>query len=317
MSNRDRDAERVLTRNWDDIRSAWLDYIPNHNSPWPIPEHELYELPSLQGELSAFKSPRQHNIDTETIEHEIVGLRAAVLHEATILVHKASHVLRVVSTEASQGYRTWSRSSAYHSAFFAMRGVLGILGVVVVPSTKDRRRCFQIDIWAPRRRKHVGPADSRFAVRVAPRNTVQHKELWSLFRRVLRVSKVDCSIWPHAGNNVLKRLRVTDFSIVRHRLHYRSTGWIYNDLSDTSDRESLGTLAEDVLQLRFLGDPEDGRFPISLALHILSLGVALLTDLGKDTPKVQAEVRRAKMWMSQSAWGCANVFERTKVGDTA
>jgi len=316
MSNRDRDAERVSIRNWDDIRSAWLDYIPNHNSPWPIPEHDIHELPSLQGELSAFKSPHQHDIDTETIEHEIVGLRAAVLHEATILVHKASHVLRVMGDEASQGYRTWSRSSAYHSAFFAMRGVLGILGVVVVPS-EHRRRDFQIDIWAPRRRKDVGPADSRFAVRIVPRDAVQHKELWSLFHRVLCASKVDGSIWPYAGNDVLKRLSVTDFSIVRHRLHYRSTGWIYNDLSDTSERESLDTLADDVLQLRFLGNPEDAKFPVSLALHILSLGVALLADLGKDTPKVQAEVSRAKTWMRQSAWGCANVFEHDTVGGTA
>jgi hypothetical protein len=150
-----------------------------------------------------------------------------------------------------------------------------------------------------------------------PRHTVQHKERWSLFHRVLCASKVDRSIWPYAGNDVLKTLNVKDFSILRHRLHYRSSGWIYNDLNDTSDKESLGTLAEDVLQLRFLRDPEDGRFPLSLALHILALGVALLADLGKDTPKVQAEVGRAEIWMRQSAWGCANVFERTKVGDTA
>jgi len=310
MSQRDRDAEKISIREWSAIRNAWLDYIPNHASPWPIPEHELHELTSLQQELKKFSACHTRNIDTETFEYEIEGFRVAVLHEAIILIHKGANVLRASADETAHGYRTWSRSSAYHSAFFAMRGLLAILGVVIVPF-EGRKKDFQIDIWAPRRMKSVGPNESDFAIRIMPRNTVQHKELWSLFHRVLCASKVEEGIWPYAGNDLLKQLDSASFATVRHRLHYRATGWLYNDLSDASSTEVLDQLATDVLQLRFLSDPSDGRFPLCLALHVLSLGVSLLSDLGRDVPKIQAEVARTKTWMQQSQWGCANVFEQS------
>lgn len=310
MSNRDRDAKKISSRRWDEIRTAWQDYIPNHDSPWPVPEHELHELSSLSSELRAFGGDRKRDIKAETIEHEIYGLRAAVLHESTVLIHKASHVLRAMDEEASQGYRTWSRSSAYHSAFFAMRGLLGLLGIVVVTPPDSLKNVFQIDIWAPRQRKSHSPSDSNFAIRIMPRGPVQHKQMWSIFHRLLCASKVEQEIWPYAGNDVLKQLDSSDFSSVRHRLHYRSNGWIYDDLSDTSHLEVLDNLAEDVVQLRYLGNPEDGQFPLSFGLHLLSLGISLLTDLGREAKKVGDEVDRVKVWMQSSAWGCANAFER-------
>lgn len=315
MRGRDRDAKHIVIRNWDDIRTAWLDYIPNHDSPWPIPEHELHELPSLREELTGFPKPHKRDIKTETIEHEISGLRAAVLHEATILMLKASHVLRAMDEEACHGYRTWSRSTAYHSAFFAMRGVLGLLGLVIVPSG-DPGWDFQVDIWAPRQKKNPSPSECEFATRVMPRSAVRHKEMWSIFHHVLCASKVGQSIWPYAGNDILKKLNVSSFTSLRHRLHYRSTGWIFNDLTDNSSQEDLIGLADDVLQLRYLVEPENESFPLSLALHLLSLGIALLSDLGKETGRIQSEVDRAKAWMDGAAWGCANVFEEGRTGQT-
>jgi len=312
---RDRDAEHIVTRKWDDIRRAWLDYIPTHDSPWPVPEHEINELPSLQDELETFPADHRRNVDSETREEEITGLRAAALHEAVILIHKAANVLRATAEEGSSGYRTWSRSSAYHSAFFAMRGVLGILGVFVVPSN-DRKRDFQIDIWAPRRAKGSrSPGDSEFAVRIMPRRPVKHKELWSIFRRVLRVSQVGPEIWPRAGNYILKKLDITAFSAVRHRVHYRTTGWIYDDLDNLCRKDDLENLAEEVLNLHYLGNPDHGSFPLSLALHILSLGVALMSDIGKEVPKVQAEADRTSQWMRNAPWKCANVFKHVGSGN--
>lgn len=308
MGKRDREAQCISIRQWDSIRKAWEDYIPTYPSPWPKPDHELAELNSLSEELQKFSSNHQRNMDKETLEYDIPGLRASVLHEAVTLLHKAANVLRAMEVEAVSGYGTWSRSSAYHSAFFAMRGVLGVLGVVVVPANA-RKRNFQIDIWAPRRKKVSTPTANEFAIRITPRKAVQHKELWSLFTRVLRANKIDQSVWPYLGNDVLRDFDPGKFSIIRHRLHYRSTGWIYDDLWDDSNKQDLGGLAHDVLDIKYLDDPNHDSFPPSLALHILSMGMALLSDLGSEVPRIREEVERAESLMKNTAWSCANAFE--------
>ena len=313
MSRLDQYAKKISVRTWGDIRDAWLDYIPKYKSPWPIPDSEFFELPSLQAELKQFSFPHKSDVRVETIEHEIDGLRIAVLHEAVILIHKAANVLRATDAESARGYRTWSRSSAYHSAFFAMRGILGILGIVIAASG-DRKQDFQVDIWAERLKKPVEPHMSKFATRIIPRNTVQHKELWSMFHRILCANRIEAGVWSYAGKDILKRLDIADFSFVRHRLHYRSTGWLYSDLSDNSHVENLESLASDLL-LPTLANPDEGCFPLALALQILSLGVALLTDLGREVPKVQAEANRVKAWMRQSVWGEGNLFEQNARGD--
>jgi hypothetical protein len=307
MAARDQDAKCISLRVWEDIRRAWQDYVPPYSSPWPIPQQELADLSSLREELKNFTSDHRRNVDIETIEHDIDGLRPAVLHEATTLLHKAGNVLRAMEVEGCNGYPTWSRSTAYHSAFFAMRGVLGILGVVVVNSD-DRRRSFQIDIWAPRRQRVRSPSSSYFAIRITPRRSVLHKEMWSLFTRVLRSKKIGLDVWPSAGNDILKQHAPGQFSILRHRLHYRSTGWIYADLWDDSEEHDFSRLANDVLEVKYLGQPNDDSFPPSLALHIFSLGMALLSDLGNEVPSVRAEVERAERLMTNTAWSCANAF---------
>jgi len=297
-------------RRWEDIRQSWLDYIPRHDPPWPVPEHEIHELPSLAAELKALvdvdSRATKRNVDRETIEYEVEGLRVGVLLQANHLVFKAAHVLRAMAAESNAGYRTWSRSSAYQSAVFASQGILALLGVVLIP--ESRKRDYQIDIWAPRR-KAAAPNESLFAVRIIPRPFAGHKGLWSLFHHVLCATKVDQRVWPHAGNDILKKLDTADFYGIRHRLHYRVTGWLYDDMTDVSVREDLSTLAEDVLGLFYLDKPEDGRFPVSLALHLLSLALALLTSLGTEEPKVSTEAERVRQWMEGSPWGCANVFE--------
>jgi hypothetical protein len=303
---RDSDAEKVQERRWMDIRSEWRNYVPDLESPWPVPEHEVYELPAIEDHLRSLGGPEKRD---STIEDEIEGLRVAAIQESVILVHKAGNVLRAAAEEGGRGFRTWSRSSSYHAAFFAMRGVLGLLGVMVFRGS-DRQSEYQVDIWAPRlKKKKPGPTESQFAVRIIRRKRrVEHKEMWGLFSRVLRVTKIDNAIWPLLDKDPLKTLDPGQFSHVRHQIHYRSAGWIFEDLDSLKETDDFAKLAEDVAALKHLDAPDEHGFPPALALHTLSLGVALLQDLGQHIPKVQLEAKRAQKWMASSPWMHANAF---------
>ncbi len=307
MSNyRDRDIEKIQLRQWTEIRREWRNYVPDHESPWPVPENEVSELPTFKLILDNLGGPEGRD---STIEEEIVGLRTSALQESVILIHKAGNVLRAAAEEGGHGYRTWSRSTAYHAAFFAMRGVLGLMGVTVFRS-RTRNKDFQVDIWAPKDKKNKPlPTESRFAVRIiCCRRNVQHKEMWHRFSRVLRVTEIDDTIWPLFERNPLKAMYPGDFSRVRHQIHYRSAGWRFNDLDSLAVKDDFSTLADHVAKLTHLNTPEVDDFPASLALYTMSMGVALIADLGKDIPKLKAEAERAMQWMSDSPWKTANAL---------
>jgi hypothetical protein len=271
-----------------------------------VPELEVYELSTVEPQLASLGGPEKRD---STVEDEIIGLRVAALHEAVILIHKAGNVLRAAAEEGERGYRTWCRSSAYHAAFFAMRGVLGVLGVMVFRG-RDRQSEYQVDLWAPRQKKtKAGPTESRFAIRIIRRKQrAEHKELWAIFSRVLRVTKIDRKVWPLLPNDPLKDLDPGQFSRIRHQLHYRSAGWLFADLDNLKTTDDFSKLAEDAATMKHLDTPEDQSFPLALGMHVLSLGVALLTDLGKKIPRVDAEAKRAQKWMSASPWKQANAF---------
>lgn len=303
---RDHDAEKIKERRWEDIRNEWMNYVPEHESPWPVPEEEVFELPTLQEHLRSFGGAHERH---STIEDEIVGLRTAAIHESVILLHKAGNVLRAAAEEGQLGFRTWSRSSAYHAAFFAMRGVLGLLGVLVFRG-KDHQAEYQVDLWAPREgRRKPAPTESRFAVHIRQRQRrVEHKEMWGIFSRVLRITKIEAALWPLLRHDPLKDLDPGQFAHVRHRIHYRATGWLFDDIDSVHEKDDFKALAEHVAQLTHLREPRDHSFPASLALHTLSMGYALMADLGREIPKMRAEAERTDKWMAGAPWKRANAF---------
>ncbi|MBI1189821.1 MAG: hypothetical protein GC200_03960 [Tepidisphaera sp.] len=305
MSYIDRTAEKIQLRDWSKIRQEWKSYVPNHKSPIPLPEDEIYELTSMASELK-----RMSGVDCrdDLIEYEIEGLRTAVFQEGIGLLHKACNVLRAGADAGTAGYRTWSRSNAYHAAFFGMRSVLALLGVIVSRS-KDRGADYQTDIWHERRTKRPPSLTGcPFAIRVIQRDRVEHKELWGVFSRVLRVTKIDDSVWPKSKQNPLRTMAPGDFGKFRHKVHYRSVGWCFLDVDDVSERDDLSALAKDAVEFRGLGNADDPDFPFALGVHVTSLAAALVFDLGKDIPLLAQEAARNQSWMQHTPWGVANAF---------
>ncbi len=301
---KDRDANRIEMRRWEEIREEWRNYVPNHNSPWPLPEHEVYELPSLEGYLDNLE---KDGIRNAIIEEEIPALRISALHESVILIHKGGNTLRAAAEEGGLGYRTWSISTAYHAAFFAMRGVLGLLGVMLFRN-RDNTLDYQVDLWSPRAKRRTC-TESRFAVRIIRRTRrVQHKEMWGCFSRMLRIVKINDDIFPILHPHPLKNMEPGMFSQIRHRIHYRSSGWIFDDLDNLSVCDDFSSLVNHVETLTHLSTPESNDFPPSLALYIVSMGMALMADLGQNIPKLREESKRAIKWMGGSPWKNATAF---------
>jgi hypothetical protein len=99
-----------------------------------------------------------------------------------------------------------------------------------------------------------------------------------------------------------------EFSHVRHSIHYRSAGWLCDDLDSIENVDDFAGLAQQVANLTHLNMPQGDEFPPALALHTLSMGTSLIADLGKDIPKLSDEAKRAEKWMAAAPWKCANAF---------
>ena len=309
MSNqRDTDSAKIKERRWNDIRDEWKNYVPDHTSPWPLPQHEIFELQTVASYLSNLGGPDNRD---STVREEIVGLREAVLLESVTLIHKAGNVMRASANEGSSGYRTWSRSSAYHSAYFSLRGMFGLLGVVFFRG-RDRMKDYQVDVFCQDIPKHPPrrATDPKFAVRIiCRRGGADHKELWSLFQRILCITKGVDEIWPTHTFKTIASFDPGHFSFVRHQIHYRSAGWVFSDIDSTQEVDDLQNLASEVRAMQHFGDHKDELFTPSLALYVYSLAIALLQDLGSEIPRLMAEAQRAEAFLALAPWGTGNAFK--------
>jgi hypothetical protein len=242
----DHDIKKIVARDWTDLRDEWIDYIPQMSGPWPLPEHELIELPSL---LDAVKDVRNSNQKRIQFDEDIEGFREALLHEAVATFHKACNVLSAGASNGQDGFRTWGRSSAYHAAFFGMRAVLSILGIALVQQRELGTSWFQVDTWVKKDRRPRSPTESQFGTLILQRGGgVEHKELWQVYSRMLRIVKVPKAIWPLMDDDPLglKTIEPAECSRIRHRIHYRAAGWLFSDIDDRKSCDDFSMLAKRV-----------------------------------------------------------------------
>lgn len=75
----------------------------------------------------------------------IFGLREGILVEGLSLLYKSANVLAGATVHVERGMCSWSISSAYHAAFFAMKGIVHLLGAAFVKTDTT----FIVDVWPP------------------------------------------------------------------------------------------------------------------------------------------------------------------------
>lgn len=275
----DKKAGRLSARSWDDIEGKWLSYLTDFAQGPITPVNSLTEHPGL-------KDAVKDTPNTGELRGEIPNYRPAVLREAIFLLHKSGHVLGAAETHAQSGLPSWSLSSAYHSAFFSLKSLLAFLGVTFPHDESNKQ--IMVDIWAgppkgSRKQKFTEQIEMQF-VRM-PR--LEHREMWILFRRALRVTTVEH--WDDRITNALISVEPKEFSRQRNVLHYSNHLWLFDDLFDYLNDDRFEDLSESEKQLSDLV-PTNPNFSMAVAFAMFHMTLGLFQSLTLMAPILQPEL---------------------------
>jgi hypothetical protein len=291
----ERKVKRILARDWEQLREAWLDHVPNLSEPGQPPETTISDLPDLDNYLR--KIPKDQ---VEEVFEDILGLRSGLLHEGIFLLHKAAHVMGSALVHVGQGMCTWSCSSAYQSALFAMRAALNMLGVSVIESPSYGH--FLVDGWAsPKkpRRGHRGPI-----IVLANTGRNEQRHLWAYLQRALDQTRNLDTTCAQEVRVVLLESNYTDFARQRNNIHYRTNVWGLDDLHRCVAQPRFGEDRSDPLEIT---QPD---FSLRLAFGLVGMARRMLAQLAESSIPLQAELKLIDAWLAEPFNG---LFEKSSL----
>ncbi len=272
-------------RRWKAIRNSWVDFIPLIDPPGSRPKVTLSDFLE-ETEILAGVSRSLGKVTTVSVPRAEVP--EIVFREATYCMHKALYVLGSSESHINMGMPTWSLPAAYQSAFFSARAIMGFLGVGMAEFHQASAAvdlCRNMQDLRPQRLVEIGAFSEE-----VPFHTLgvlfDHRQIWLLFQRVLRVTS--CDIWPSGWANYLSLLDVGEITRQRHGLHYQVGYWVTDDLHQFIHPEDF----PDVLPTgtgRDLFDNTRRNFSFILASIINGLAIRLFEDLGQVTTRLSDE----------------------------
>lgn len=294
MTNWDRKIAKLLGRSWDDVRDAWLNYIPAIQAAGIAPQIRLADLPTVQAAVQT--AVGDHPL---SVEDEILGLRSGALAEALFVLHKAANVLGSAQVHIAKGLCSWSLSSAYHAAFFGMKAILQLIGIVVI---ETGNQTYLVDIWSlpgkkPKRSK-AGILGPQYAVLVQRVQRGEHRHLWACFQRMLRVCTVPAAVWPPGCVTSLSAHGINNFAGQRNDLHYTTTSWPFDDLHACRVLDGFGAYPFGLDDGQAISDPERPDFSVALGLVILRIGCQMVVDLASYSNVIRAEWELLRTWLA-------------------
>lgn len=259
----DRKSKKIGDRGWKDLCELWPDYIPNISVAGTPPEDLLTNLPGLGAELAKIPNDQLDEFG------DIAGVRSGILHESIYLLHKAVHVLGSSLIHASTGMCTWSLSSGYHSAFFAVKAVSGLLGVSIV---EFQNKTFLVDAWGMPRNLRKKKWPQILLVRM---DRAEQRHVWGTFQRLLDKTDGLNGACPDWLRRVLKNSNFRDFGRQRNNLHYHNNVWYHSDLHKCQKQGGFASARVAEISL------EQPDFSIQLACGLVRMGSRLLADLAE------------------------------------
>ena len=106
MTKFERKIRRVSEKNWQELRLAWLNHIPEINLPGSRPEESLSSNEILRQEAGKVAPQGEYRFEPE------VNPAAHLFHESLFTLHTALRVTCAATQQATQGLPTWSVSIA-------------------------------------------------------------------------------------------------------------------------------------------------------------------------------------------------------------
>lgn len=286
--------KKIDHRTWENIRTEWFAYLPVIDPPGSAPQMEVAHMEGL------VEIQKRANQDSRKIYRENVSsIRSDIFREGIFLMHKANNVCCAAIHQIENGILTWSISDAYHASFFALKGLLSLLGISVPQVGRHHLivDCFPVpDVLSSKLRKRgvqPEPTMQFFALGMQ----LTHLDFWSLFQHILRISKIE--VWDTEIVNFLKNIDNAHFSKQRNSIHYKNAYWTFpEDLFQRHFDEDFGLNENIVSDLQ--NDQTIHDFPLLLSYLLIKLSFDLLEDLAQNSTIVAQELALMKKMFAES-----------------
>ncbi|EFK07010.1 conserved hypothetical protein [delta proteobacterium NaphS2] len=247
-------------------------FIVADNTPG-TPPAPLIENSDIEVLCEDAKASRANEFSSA--QSAVAGLRESIFHESVYWLHKSIHSLGAAERKVQNGMLTWSVIDAYLSAFFSMRCLCGMLGVVICDY---KNKSYVIDLCrnVGNMRRQIRNLRDAFEEKPIAYTTgvrFDHKQCWEIMQRLLRVLKEES--WGKDLSQKIIDLDSKDFAHHRNRICYYAHEWLENDLH-------LPRYEDDFMSLRNIEfDKATSRFTISLALAMVRAAIAGYWDIAK------------------------------------
>jgi hypothetical protein len=280
----------IERRRWEDIRSWWPAYIPVFGNVGEPPEPTLSALFALSA--SGFDTPRTRMA--------MPGVREVAMTEAIFLFQKSMHVARAVETSAQNGMLSWAVFQGYHSAYYAAKGFLSLLGTCF-PQPAGKQ--LLVDLFPSQQAKSkFGAEDSEILVANCPQ--LEQRLLWGFFGRLLRVTVFSAGFNKHTA--FLTNLDHERISRHRNRFIYHEDHWPYADLVTlrlVSDFAFRGSVEAELINI----DEDNPLFLAVLGMVVPSLLRLMFDDLKAEVPALGPHIT----YMDAASWAAGTQMVRS------
>lgn len=286
MTQFEKKIKRLSKKDWADLRSFWLNHIPEIESPGEQPDEALDQDQRLRQEAGLVGKTGERRFEPD------VSPASQLLRETIFVVCKAVRVSCEAARQANNGLPTWSISTAHHGAMFALRGFLGLCGIAYL---EIENAFFLMDVRpaAPkgqRQKSQVSLVDSR-EVQLIRVSQMQQRDWWSVYQRILRTSAGTFGCWRYPVDVGLAQCGTGILSRHRNDLHYRLV-WFYDDLLEERVIPSFGCFDDEAVNglMEKLGEADGSDGAIILNQVLLGNSMAMLEDLARSSRQVMVVV---------------------------
>ncbi len=278
-------VKRIDAKAWQVIKESWVAHVPSINPVGSPPSNQISEIPDVASNAVSVPKTGESKFSIE----EMLGSREAVLHEGIFLLHKAISVSGATQFHSDNGFSTWSLSSGYHTAFFAVKSILCFLGVSL---PRINNVDYVLDVWPKpeeisknQLKKGIVPERK---IKIIRMGSLPHYRVWKIFQRVLFVSDID--LWDQEIVSFFKKIDENDFALQRNNIHYHNNHWKHNgDLATPSIITDFGK-RNDVITYMQTMDVEDPDFSIILGFILIKYSYRLFSDMVSLTGVLQPEL---------------------------
>lgn len=222
-------CKRIGKKNWDDLHSLWLNYLPQINFPLdnlPDPSSSLDNLKTIKVEIEKIEKESTNRVHYYRVD----GLPQLAFQEAVILFYKALNVIKYSQWGLDGGFKTWSVADAYQSSYFALKCLLNLIGVHICRiESKDLLCDFQPDFNGLKRKEIISRREN-FEWQIHLYKQFEHWEMWTLLQRMVYIFRSE--IVDKKVLYFLARIEPKDFAKQRNKIIYFNSSWLFGDLKD-------------------------------------------------------------------------------------